>query len=59
MIFMATKKDQCKELMAKLFGPATANQVDKMSEDDCVLQCQSKVRSFLGEEKAKEFDNIK
>ncbi len=53
-----SKKEQCKELMAKFFGPATANIVDSMSEDECVQKCREKVRAFLGEEKAKEFDGI-
>lgn len=53
-----SKKDQCKEMMAKFFGPATANMVDQMTEDDCVEKCKEKVKSFLGEEKAKEFDSI-
>jgi hypothetical protein len=53
-----SKKDKCKELMSKFFGPATANAVDAMSEDDCVQKCREKVKAFLGEEKAKEFDNI-
>lgn len=54
-----TKKDQCKTLMAKFFGPATAAAVDSMSEQDCVEKCKAKVKGFLGDEKAKEFDNIK
>ena len=29
-----SKKDQCKAIMAKLFGPATANLVDSMSEEE-------------------------
>ena len=53
-----SKKDQCKVLMAKFFGPATAAMVDKMTEEECVSQCKTKVKAFLGEEKAKEFDNI-
>jgi hypothetical protein len=53
-----SRKERCKELMEKFFGPATAKMVDTMSEDDCVAQCREKVRAFLGEEKAKEFDAI-
>ena len=53
-----SKKDQCKELMGKFFGPATAKMVDAMSEDNCVALCRDKVKGFLGEEKAKAFDNI-
>ena len=55
---MMSKKDKCKELMAKFFGPATANVVDAMSEEDCVQKCKDKVTAFLGAEKAKEFDKI-
>ena len=44
--------------MEKFFGPATAKMVDSMSEDECVEKCKTKVKAFLGEEKAKEFDNI-
>lgn len=52
------KKEKCKTIMMKYFGPASANQVDAMSEDDCVAKCRAKVKGFLGEEKAKEFDSI-
>lgn len=52
------KKEQCKELMEKFFGPASAKLVDEMGEDDCVPKCRAKVAAFLGEEKAKEFDSI-
>jgi len=57
--FSLSKKEQCKELMKKFFGPATANMVDSMSEDDCVAKCREKVKGFLGEEKAKEFDSLR
>ena len=53
-----SKKDKCKELMAKFFGPASANMVDTMSEEECVAKCRAKVAGFVGEEKAKEFDSI-
>ncbi|MCL7474640.1 MAG: hypothetical protein M8352_01185 [ANME-2 cluster archaeon] len=52
------KKDKCKGLMAKFFGPASAKIVDNMSEEECVNICRSKVKGILGEEKAKEFDKI-
>jgi len=52
------KKEQCKELMKKFFGEATANTVDSMSEEECVAKCRTKVAGFLGEDKAKEFDSI-
>lgn len=52
------KKEKCKELMLKFFGPASAALVDNMSEEDCVQLCRKKVVGLLGEEKAKEFDNI-
>ena len=54
-----SKKDQCKELMVKFFGPASAATVDLMGEDDCVTKCRAKVAGFLGEDKAKEFDGIR
>lgn len=53
-----SKKDKCKEIMLKYFGPATANLVDRMSEEECIDKCRAKVRGFLGEEKAKVFDTI-
>ena len=53
-----SKKDQCKALMGKFFGPASAGQVDSMSEEECVATCRQKVAGFLGEDKAKEFDSI-
>lgn len=53
-----SKKEKCKELMAKFFGPASANMVDMMSEDEVVQKCREKVKAFLGEEKAVEFDSI-
>ena len=54
-----SKKEKCKELMLKFFGPASAELVDFMTEDDVVEKCRAKVLSMLGEEKAKEFDQIK
>ena len=44
--------------MAKFFGPATAKMVDTMGEDECVAKCKEKVKMFLGDDKAKEFDSI-
>jgi hypothetical protein len=55
---MPTKKERCKALMSKFFGPATANLVDSMSEEEVVQKCREKVMLFIGEEKAREFDNI-
>jgi len=54
-----SKKEQCKVLMGDLFGPASANLVDSMSEDECVQKCRAKASAFLGEDKAKVFDDIK
>lgn len=51
------KKEKCKEIMAKLFGPASAEQVDDM-EGDIVAQCRAKVAMLLGEEAAKQFDTL-
>ena len=55
---MLSKKERCKELMAELFGPATAAMVNSMSEEGCVASCREKTKAFLGEDKAKAFDNI-
>jgi len=44
--------------MTKFFGPASASLVDRMTEEECLVQCRAKVKAFLGEDKAKEFDNI-
>lgn len=54
-----TKKDECKRLMGELFGPASANQVDKMTEEECVAKCKEKVKGFLGDAKAQLFDAIR
>ncbi|MBN1793128.1 hypothetical protein JW826_05585 [Candidatus Woesearchaeota archaeon] len=54
-----SKKEQCKALMTKFFGPASAALVDSMGEDDCVDKCKTKVTAFLGAEKAKEFDSVR
>lgn len=50
------KKEKCKELMGKYFGPASAAMVDNMSEEECVNKCRDKISNFLGQEKAKEFE---
>lgn len=55
---LSIKKDRCKELMGKFFGPASANLVDSMDESEVVQKCRTKVANFLGEDKAKEFDKI-
>ena len=55
---VVTKKDKCKEIMSQLFGPASANMVDTMGEDDCVQKCRDKVKNFLGDDKAKLFDGL-
>jgi monoamine oxidase len=57
-VILLSRKDKCKELMIKFFGPATANMVDSMSEEECVDKCRKRVETFLGEEAGKNFDNI-
>jgi hypothetical protein len=57
-VIILSKKDKCKELMGRFFGPATANLVEIMSEEEVVPKCREKVKALLGEEKAKEFDKI-
>lgn len=56
--FRMSRKEKCKELMVKFFGPSGAKVVDSMSEEDCVAKCRARVRGFLGDEKASEFDSI-
>ena len=54
-----SKKEQCKKIMEKYFGPVTAMTVDSMSEEECVAKCRQKVAALYGEEKAKEeFNNL-
>lgn len=53
-----TKKEKCAEIMKQLFGPATANLVNSMPEEECVQKCKTKVDALLGAEKAKLFDAI-
>jgi hypothetical protein len=53
-----SKKEQCKELMVKFFGPATGSLVDEMNEDEVVEKCRAKAAAFLGEDAAKEFDKL-
>lgn len=53
-----SKKEQCKALMLKFFGEASAKIVDRMDETSVVETCRAKVRGFLGEICAKEFDKI-
>lgn len=55
---MPSKKEQCKEIMLRLFGPASAAQVEEMDEEDVVEICRERTRQFLGEDDAKVFDNI-
>jgi len=53
-----TNKERCKELMENMFGPASVIIVDEMTEDDCIGRCRAKVKAFLGEDRAKEFDTL-
>jgi monoamine oxidase len=53
------KKDQVKAIMSRLLGPASAAQVDSMSEEECVQKCKEQISSFLGESVAeKEFTGL-
>ena len=53
-----SRKESCKSLMLKFFGPNTAAQVDSMNEDEVLEKCRKKTLVFLGEDKAKEFDCV-
>ena len=52
------KKEKCREIMLELFGPASANRVNDMSDFECVALCREKVKSLLGEKHAKRFDRL-
>ncbi len=53
-----SKKEKCKNLMLKYFGPASAKMVDVMTEEECVEKCRAKIAGFIGEDAAKELDDI-
>ena len=53
-----SEKDKCKKIMSNFFGPATEKMVDYMTEEDCFDRCRERVRVFMGEEKAEEFDKL-
>ncbi len=59
MVIKMSRKARCKEIMGTLFGPATANWVERFSEEEVVEKCRTKTFALLGSEKAKVFDNIK
>lgn len=52
------KREKCKEIMLRYFGPASAKSVDSMTDAEVVPKCRAKISGFFGEEKAKEFDTI-
>ncbi|MGM5488725.1 MAG: hypothetical protein ACQESG_07275 [Nanobdellota archaeon] len=57
---MAKKKEQCKEVMERLFGGATAAHVDGMDEETCVEECKKIAASYLGNAVADyEFSKVK
>lgn len=53
-----TQKDHVKQLMLMNFGPASASQIDRMTEEEAVIKCRAKLLGFFGPEKAKEVDNF-
>ena len=53
-----SKKEKCKEIMNKLFGPHTAKRVDNMTEENCVEKCRKITLKLLGPKKAKLFEDI-
>ena len=53
-----SKKSQCKEIIANIFGESVAKTVDSMNEDNCITLCRAKVAGLAGEEAAKAFDRI-
>ena len=44
--------------MGRLFGPATESIINQMTEENCIELCRARVLKFLGEQKAKEFDEF-
>ncbi len=45
--------------MGRLFGEATATQVESMTEEECVPKCRQRVETFLGKDAAdKEFAGL-
>ncbi|MFP4424046.1 MAG: hypothetical protein ACLFP2_02335 [Candidatus Woesearchaeota archaeon] len=53
-------KDQCKEIMHRLFGEASAALVDEMDEETCVEKCKKKTADYLGQAIADyEFSKVK
>jgi hypothetical protein len=53
-----TKKEQIKEIMLKNFGPASANLIDRMTEEEAIVKSRTKLMGFFGPEKAKLIDKL-
>jgi monoamine oxidase len=54
---LVSKREKCKEMMGKYFGAANAALVDSMSDSEIVEKCRAKIKGFLGDSKAKAFDD--
>lgn len=55
-----TIKEQCKEIMHRLFGEASAALVDEMDEENCLELCKKKTADYLGQSIADyEFSKVK
>jgi len=52
------KKEKAIEFIQKTFGPATASQLESLSESEYIAKSKSIISGFLGEKKAAEFDNF-
>jgi GTP cyclohydrolase FolE2 len=50
------RKEKVLEWMKQNFGEATARILKDLDEEACVSQARSKVKGFLGNKKAEEFD---
>lgn len=50
------RKEKALEFIRKTFGEATAGTLKDLDEDSCVSQVRSKIKGFLGDKKAEEFD---
>jgi len=51
-----SRREKCKEIMGKYFGAANAALIDNMSDSEVVDKCRAKIKGFLGDTKANDFD---
>lgn len=49
-----TSKEQYVQIMAMLFGPASAKVLESMTDEASAKHCRDKVEAFFGKDKAEE-----